>query len=115
MEGRMREIIRSGGTNVYPAEIERVLIEHPGVREVAVIAVSDQQLGEVALAVVVPEDGAEVTLEDLTAHAADRLARYKRPRHLELTSALPRNSSDKIERHVLRARYAGQFDAPADR
>ena len=62
---RMQEIIRSGGTNVYPAEIERVLIEHPSVREVAVIAVPDQQFGEVALAVVVPEDGAAVTLDDL--------------------------------------------------
>ena len=115
MEGRMREIIRSGGTNVYPAEIERVLIEHPSVREVAVIAVPDQQFGEVALAIVVPEDGAAVTLEDLVAQAGDRLARYKRPRHLELTSALPRNSSDKVERHVLRARYAGQFGGPAQR
>ena len=84
-------------------------------REVAVIAVPDQQFGEVALAIVVPEDGAAVTLDDLVAQAGDRLARYKRPRHLELTSALPRNSSDKVERHVLRARYAGQFGGPAQR
>jgi fatty-acyl-CoA synthase len=115
MVGRMREIIRSGGTNVYPAEIERVLIDHPAVREVAVIAVPDQQFGEVALAVVVPEGDTVVTLDDLVAYARDRLASYKRPRHLELTSALPRNASDKVERHVLRARYAGQFSPLADR
>ena len=113
--GRMREIIRSGGTNVYPAEIERVLIEHPSVREVAVIAVPDQQFGEVALAVVVPEDSAVVTLDDLVAYAKDRLARYKRPRHLVLTGELPRNASDKVERHVLRSRYAGQFGPLAER
>jgi fatty-acyl-CoA synthase len=106
---RIKEIIRSGGTNVYPAEIERVLIDHPSVREVAVIAVPDAQFGEVALAVVVPEEGAAVTLDDLVEHARDRLARYKRPRHLVLTGELPRNASDKIERHVLKARYAGQF------
>ena len=106
---RIKEIIRSGGTNVYPAEIERVLIDHPSVREVAVIAVPDVQFGEVALAVVVPGEGATVTLEDLVEHARDRLARYKRPRHLVLTDELPRNASDKIERHVLKARYAGQF------
>jgi fatty-acyl-CoA synthase len=106
---RIKEIIRSGGTNVYPAEIERVLIDHPSVREVAVIAVPDAQFGEVALAVVVPGEGATVTLEDLVEHARDRLARYKRPRHLVLTDELPRNASDKIERHVLKARYAGQF------
>jgi len=115
MVGRMREIIRSGGTNVYPAEIERVLIEHHAVQEVAVIAVPDQEFGEVALAVVVPEDGAAVTLDDLVAFAADRLARNKRPRHLVVTDALPRNASDKIERHVLRARYASQFSSLADR
>lgn len=106
---RIKEIIRSGSTNVYPAEIERVLIDHPSVREVAVIAVPDAQFGEVALAVVVPREGATVTLEDLVEHARDRLARYKRPRHLVLTDELPRNASDKIERHVLKARYAGQF------
>jgi len=106
---RIKEIIRSGGTNVYPAEIERVLISLPSVREVAVIAVPDEQFGEVPLAVVVPADGATVTLEDLVRHARDRLARYKHPRHLVLAGELPRNASDKIERHVLKARYAAQF------
>jgi acyl-coenzyme A synthetase/AMP-(fatty) acid ligase len=57
----------------------------------------------------VAEEGATVTLDDLVEHARDRLARYKRPRHLVLTDELPRNASDKIERHVLKARYAGQF------
>jgi fatty-acyl-CoA synthase len=102
---RLREIIRSGGTNVYPAEIEQVLIEHPAVREVAVIAVPDDRFGQVGLAVVVPEDGAAPTLDELAEFCAGRLARYKRPRHLVLSDALPRNAADKVERHVLRARY----------
>jgi fatty-acyl-CoA synthase len=109
---RLREIIRSGGTNVYPAEIEQVLIDHPSVHEVAVIAVPDQQFGQVGLAVVVPAAGCTPTLDELSAFCADRLARYKRPRHLVLVEQLPRNASDKIERHVLRARYAGA-DGPA--
>jgi fatty-acyl-CoA synthase len=110
---RLKEIIRSGGTNVYPAEIERVLIEHPAVRDVAVVAVPDEQFGEVALAVVVPADGAGLSLDDLVDFSRDRLARYKRPRHLVLTDELPRNASDKVERHVLRARYASRFGAEA--
>jgi fatty-acyl-CoA synthase len=110
---RLKEIIRSGGTNVYPAEIELVLIDHPAVREVAVVAVPDVRFGEVPLAVVVLEEGCRVSLEDLDEFTRGRLARYKRPRHLVLTDELPRNASDKIERHVLRARYAAQFHADA--
>jgi acyl-CoA synthetase (AMP-forming)/AMP-acid ligase II len=110
---RLKEIIRSGGTNVYPAEIEQILIDHPAVRDVAVVAVPDEQFGEVALAVVVPVDGAGVSLDELVDFSRDRLARYKRPRHLVLTDELPRNASDKIERHLLRARYAGLFRAEA--
>lgn len=103
---RLKEIIRSGGTNVYPAEIELVLIEHPAVAEVVVIAVPDRQFGEVALAVVVPEPGLTVTLEELDAFSARKLARYKRARHLAVVDALPRNASDKVERGTLRRRYA---------
>jgi fatty-acyl-CoA synthase len=110
---RLKEVIRSGGTNVYPAEIELVFIDHPAVREVAVVAVPDEQFGEVALAVVVPEDGAQVSLDELVEFSRDRLARYKRPRHLVFTDELPRNASDKIERHVLRKRYAELFRVDA--
>jgi fatty-acyl-CoA synthase len=102
---RLREIIRSGGTNVYPAEIEQVLIEHPAVREVAVIAVPDERFGQVGLAVVVPADGYTPTLDELTEFCAERLARYKRPRHLVLVDELPRTASDKVARQVLRTRY----------
>ncbi|MCU1657593.1 MAG: AMP-dependent synthetase, partial [Pseudonocardiales bacterium] len=106
---RLKEIIRSGGTNVYPSEIERVLIDHPAIREVAVVGVPDEQFGEVALAVVVPEDGQHVSLDEIDEFTRSRLARYKRPRHLVLVDELPRNASDKIERGVLRKRYAEQF------
>lgn len=104
---RLREIIRSGGTNVYPAEIEQVLIDHPDVREIAVIAIPDERFGQVGLAVVVPEPGTQPTLDELVAFCSGKLARYKRPRQLVLVDALPRNASDKVERHVLRARYGG--------
>ncbi len=109
---RLKEIIRSGGTNVYPAEIERVLIEHPGIADVAVVAVPDDALGEVPLAVVVPEDGMTITLADLDEFSASRLARYKRARHLVIVDQLPRTASDKVERGVLRKRYAEQFPLP---
>jgi fatty-acyl-CoA synthase len=102
---RLREIIRSGGTNVYPAEIEQVLIDHPAVLEVAVIAVPDERFGQVGLAVVVPAEGCTPTLDELIEFCGERLARYKRPRHLVLVDSLPRTASDKVERHVLRARY----------
>lgn len=112
---RLREIIRSGGTNIYPAEIEQVLIEHPAVGEVAVIAVPDDTFGQVGLAVVVPADGCTPTLDELNEFCADRLARYKRPRHLVLVDELPRTESLKVARNVLRERFgtvAGQLPSP---
>jgi fatty-acyl-CoA synthase len=106
---RLKEVIRSGGTNVHPAEIERVLIEHPSVADVAVIAVPDQQFGEVGLAVIVLAAGQTVTIEELDEFSRARLARYKRARHLVFVDALPRTASDKIERGTLRKRYAEMF------
>ena len=105
--GRLHEVYRSGGENVYPLEVEAVISELPAVAEVAVVAIPDEKFGEVGLAVVAPTAGAEITLEDITEHLRDRLARFKQPRALRLVDELPRNVTGKISRAALRERFGG--------
>jgi fatty-acyl-CoA synthase len=105
--GRVKEMFKSGGENIYPAEIEHVLSLHPGVRDVGVVGVVDEEWGEVGLAVVVPEPGATVTLDVLNVFAAQRLARYKLPKRLALVDDLPRNVTGKVSRDQLRSDYQG--------
>jgi fatty-acyl-CoA synthase len=107
---RLREVYRSGGENIYPAEIERALAGAPGVREVAIIAVPDPRWGEVGMAIVEPLPGATVTLEALLAHAEGQLARFKMPRHITLIDEMPRNVTLKIDRPTLKKAYGS---APA--
>jgi fatty-acyl-CoA synthase len=109
ISGRFKDMYKSGGENVYAAEVENVLVDLPGVAEVAVIGVPDPKWGEVGLAVVVPAPGAEVTIEDLRAACEGRLARYKHPRHLELTDALERNVTGKVSKPALAERYAARY------
>ncbi|MCO5556208.1 hypothetical protein L7F22_009754 [Adiantum nelumboides] len=93
---RAKDMIISGGENVYSAEVEEVLAAHPGVADVAVVGVPDPRWGETPLAVVVPADpAAPPDLDTLTAWCADRLARYKQPSRLALVEVLPRNPSGK--------------------
>ncbi len=99
LAGRASEMFIRGGYNVYPMEVENVLIEHPGVAEVVVMGRPDPVMGETGLAVVVPGDGAAPpTLEDLRAFATGRLARHKLPEALELVGELPRRPGGKIDR-----------------
>ena len=107
---RLREVYRSGGENVYPAEVELALSQVPGVEDVAVIAVPDDRWGEVGLAVVKPAPGATMTLEVLLAHATDKLGRYKLPRHMVTIDEMPRSATLKIDRAALKKTYGG---APA--
>ncbi len=101
---RAKDVIISGGENIYPAEIEAVLREHPAISEIAVIGMPDPEWGEVPCAVVVAKANAALTLKDLRDHCGGRIARYKQPRRLELrTAALPRNASGKVLKHELRA------------
>jgi 2-furoate---CoA ligase len=102
LEGRVDDMIVSGGENVHPLEVEDVLARHPAVREVAVIGAVDERLGQHVVAVVVT-DGA-VTAEELDAHclASDTLARFKRPREYRFVAELPKSPSGKILRRVLR-------------
>jgi len=98
---RKSHMIITGGENVYPAEVEAVLIEHPGVADVAVIGLPDPAWGEAVTAVVVPA-GDPPGLEELRTFARTRLAGYKIPRRLEVVPAIPRTASGKIIKHVLK-------------
>ncbi len=105
--GRVKEMFKSGGENIYPAEVEQVLSLHPGVRDVGVVGVADGEWGEVGLAVVVPEPGVTITLDELNSFAAQRLARYKLPKRLALVYDLPRNVTGKLSREQLRSDHQG--------
>jgi len=102
---RKKDMVNSGGENVYPAEVEAVLLQHPGILEAAVIGVPDSRWGEAVCAVVVPRPGVELGEAEITAFAADRLAGFKKPRRVVFTGALPRNPSGKVLKTVLRDRY----------
>lgn len=96
--GRSKELIISGGFNVFPREVEDVLVEHPAVAEAAVTGTPDAEWGEVVTALIVAEAGAEIDREALAAHCAERLVNYKRPRLVHVVDALPRNALGKIVR-----------------
>jgi len=104
---RLREVYRSGGENVYPAEVELVLSSAPGVREVAVIAFPDDRWGEVGMAIVERAPGSQVTLDSLLSHAEGKLARFKLPRHFATVDVMPRNATLKIDRAALKKVFGG--------
>ncbi|MEV6381883.1 long-chain-fatty-acid--CoA ligase [Streptomyces sp. NPDC051773] len=106
---RLKDMIISGGENVYPAEVERVLASMPGVVDVAVVGVPDEEWGETVAAVISAEDPAAITLDDVRAYAADHLAKYKLPRRLKIIGAVPRNASGKLDKGVIR-RLAKEAD-----
>lgn len=99
---RVKDMIISGGENVYPAEIESALYEHSAIAEVAVIGVPDERWGERVVAVVALKPGTSLALEDLQSFARERLAGYKIPRELRFLDALPRNSNGKVVKMELR-------------
>ncbi|WP_369253150.1 acyl-CoA synthetase [Geodermatophilus amargosae] len=103
---RYKDMIISGGENVYPAEVESALRELPTVQEAAVIGVPDPQWGEVGLAVVVPAPGAPEDGEALLTALRTRLAGFKMPRHVDFVQELPKTATGKIRKPDLRARYA---------
>jgi acyl-CoA synthetase (AMP-forming)/AMP-acid ligase II len=100
--GRARDVIRTGGESVSPAEVEAALANAPGVKELAVVGIPDAQWGEVVCAVVVAAPGSAPTLEELRAHCEGRLAGFKRPRRLERLDALPRTAATgQVQRTLL--------------
>jgi acyl-CoA synthetase (AMP-forming)/AMP-acid ligase II len=105
---RKKDVIISGGENIYSLEVEECLLGHPAVGQVAVIGVPDGKWGEAVGAVVVPVPGAVVVPEDLREHVRSRLARFKAPRHVFVTDQLPVLATGKIDKKLLRARYDGR-------
>ncbi|HKP99373.1 MAG TPA: AMP-binding protein, partial [Actinomycetes bacterium] len=103
IEGRSKELIITGGFNVYPREVEELLLEHAGVAEAAVVGTPSEEWGEQVTAFVVPVDpAAPPGREELLAFAAERLAGFKRPRVVHYVEALPRNALGKVLKHELR-------------
>lgn len=104
---RVKDMYKSGGENVFSAEVEGVLVTHPAVAECAVIGVPDERWGEVGLAVVVLMPEAELTLEALCTVCEGKLARYKHPKHLAIVESFPRNVTGKIAKPALRTQFGG--------
>jgi fatty-acyl-CoA synthase len=103
---RLKDMVITGGENVYPAEVESVLFEHPAITEVAVIGLPDEKWGEAVTAVAAVTDGSDLTLEVLRDFAVSKLARYKLPSRLHIVEALPRNPAGKVLKFELREKLA---------
>ncbi len=104
---RSKDMIISGGENIYPREVEEVLLRHPAVREVAVIGVPDPQWGEAMKAIVALAPGQSASGEELIAFCKDNIASYKKPKSIDFVDELPKNNYGKILKRDLRARYWG--------
>lgn len=105
LTGRIKDIIIRGGANIAPAEVEGVLARHPSVQDVAVIGIPDRIFGEVPAAYVVKRRGAEVTSEELVAHARLELADFKVPKHFAFAAELPLGKTGKVDKNALKARW----------
>lgn len=105
LAGRARDMIIAGGLNVYPAEIEAMLMAHPDIAEAAVFGIADAQWGELPAAAVVLRPGARATEAHILAFAAGRVARFQRPRLAVIMDELPRTHGGKVQRTVLRERF----------
>ncbi|MFI7012510.1 AMP-binding protein [Streptomyces sp. NPDC050145] len=110
--GRGKDLVISGGYNIYPKEIEELLDAHPAVLESAVIGVPHPDFGETVVAVVVPAPGQEPSEADLLKCVAGDLARFKHPRAVRIVEALPRNVMGKVQKAELRKRYQDLFAGP---
>jgi len=108
--GRAKDLVISGGFNVYPAEVERALDELPGVAESAVVGVPHPDFGEGVVAVLVARPGATLESGALIARLKDRLANFKLPKRVFVVDELPRNAMGKVQKAALRERYRGTFD-----
>ncbi|GHB54130.1 ligase [Streptomyces viridiviolaceus] len=102
---RKKDMIISGGFNIYCTEVEAALYEHPAVQEACVVGVPDEQWGEAVKAVVVPHAGAAVTADELITFCAGRLDRFKKPRSVDFVTELPHNRNGKLDRKAVREPY----------
>lgn len=108
IKDRKKDMYISGGENVYPAEIEKLLLSHPGVMEAAVIGVPDDKWGEVGKAFIVQRGDEKVVPDEILAFLKDRLAKYKMPRYIEIVGELPKTPSEKIRKYLLKKNSAGE-------
>jgi acyl-CoA synthetase (AMP-forming)/AMP-acid ligase II len=99
---RSKDMIISGGENIYPREIEEVIIRHPAVREVAVIGVPDAAWGEAVKAVIALKPGMSVAVEEVITFCADSIASFKKPKYVDFVAELPKNAYGKIMKRELR-------------
>ena len=104
---RLKDMIISGGENIYPAEVENLISDVAGVTGVAVIGVPDERWGEVPWAILTVAPGTEVSLEDVRGHLEGRIARYKIPKNVVVVDELPRTASGKVRKAELRTRFGG--------
>ena len=109
---RWKDMYISGGENVYPAEVENVIYQLPGIVEAAIVGVPDPKWGESGVAVVVLEDGSELDQATLIQHCVERLAKFKVPARMHVMDVLPRNATGKVLKRELRIMLAGE-DSPA--
>jgi acyl-CoA synthetase (AMP-forming)/AMP-acid ligase II len=105
IQDRIKDMIKTGGENVYPAEVENALFGHPAVADVAVIGVPDARWGEAVKALIVVKPGAKFNVDDVLAHARAKIGAFKVPKSIDVVDALPRNASGKILRRILREPY----------
>ena len=113
--GRTKDIVIRGGLNISVRQVEDLLTAHPGVKNVAVVAMPDERLGEKACCYLVPTTGHEsITLEDITTYLLEKgIAKVKLPERLEIVDALPMTATGKVQKHILRQRIAQQLTQPA--
>jgi long-chain acyl-CoA synthetase len=106
LKDRSKDLIICGGSNVYPREVEEVLLQAPGVSEVAVVGAPDPEWGEIIVAFVVAQQGSTVSAQDLDTYCLNEIARFKRPKRYELVDSLPKNNYGKVLKTELRQRLA---------
>ena len=106
ISGRSKDMIKSGTENIYPIEVEQVIAGMPGVVEVGVVGVPDEAWGESVAAFVVTAPGSQLDSVAIVAHCREHLASYKKPRHVVFVEALPRGTTNKVAKDVLRRMWA---------
>jgi long-chain acyl-CoA synthetase len=104
-----KELIKPGGENVYPAEVEKVILEHEAVAEVSVIGVADDQWGEAIKAVVVLNSGMSVAADELSEFVAAKIARYKKPKYVDFVESLPKTDDGEIDRDEVKKNHGGKY------
>ncbi|WP_222863679.1 class I adenylate-forming enzyme family protein [Natronococcus pandeyae] len=112
MVDRADDMIITGGNNVYPAEVEDALYEHPDVAEAAVVGAPHEIKGQAPVAFVVPEEGTDTGETDLRRFALERVATYAHPRRIFFVDELPRSATQKVQRYVLEEEVDERLDGP---